>query len=248
MKYHANLQFGSDTHCWWNHTKESLIRELVIPFVNGQIVLVNRGGSKHLMNMKNVTLLAVYKTKSLLEATDEKSIVDQIEDDEFIKNDCTEEILSEIKVEETSFNMTSLLEKALQPSKQQVFVIMKFGDDLLDSAYEGAYKATVEQFDLHCLRIDEVQDSGKITDQILEKIAESKYVIADLSGNRPNCYYELGFAHALGKELILSVHENESVHFDLAGYRFIQWKTESELRKKLKQRLEVLENNEGRSN
>ena len=86
---------------------------------------------------------------------------------------------------------------------------MKFGDDALDSAYEGVIKPIVASFHMKCLRIDEVQNSGKITDQILEAIAESKYIIADLTGERPNCYYESGFAHALGKELVLTIEAIE---------------------------------------
>jgi hypothetical protein len=61
--------------------------------------------------------------------------------------------------------------------------------------------------------------------------------LADLSGERPNCYYECGFAHALGKEIILTVAAKEPVHFDMAGYRFLVWETEAELRRRLKERL-----------
>ena len=88
-----------------------------------------------------------------------------------------------------------------------------------------------------CVRIDEIQDSGRITDQILEAIATSRFILADLTGSRPNCYYEAGFAHALGKELILTIRSPEAVHFDLAGYRFIEWETEADLKRKLTSRL-----------
>lgn len=118
---------------------------------------------------------------------------------------------------------------------------MKFGDDVLDSAFEGCYKQVAKEFELKCVRIDEIQDSGNISDQILNQIAESKYIVADLSGSRPNCYYECGFAHALGKDLILTAHIDEDIHFDLSGYRFIRWKTETDLREKLRQRLKALE-------
>ena len=53
-------------------------------------------------------------------------------------------------------------------------MIMKFSDEVLDSAYEGVYKPIVESYNLKCVRIDEIQDSGLITEQILETIAESK--------------------------------------------------------------------------
>ena len=91
------------------------------------------------------------------------------------------------------------------------------------------------------LRIDEIQDSGSITDQVLQAIASSKYILADLTGGRPNCYYETGFAHALGKEMILTIKKGDNIHFDLAGYRFMQWETEAELRRLLRERLKYLE-------
>jgi hypothetical protein len=61
-----------------------------------------------------------------------------------------------------------------------------------------------------------------------------------LSGERPNCYYETGFAHALGKEIILPINTKDKIHFDLSGHRFIQWETESDLRKGLKKRVDFI--------
>lgn len=241
MKYHAKLEYGTSNHYWWNYGKNAIIDALIIPFVNGQVVPVNADGMRKILNMKNVTMLSIYKTETTLAAQEDKSIIDQLNSTSFKKNACTEEILSEIKGTMSSVPTTSLLQKALQPPKNQVFTIMKMGDATLDSAYEGVYKPVVEELGLGCIRIDGIQDSGEITDQILEEIAESKYIIADLSGERPNCYYETGFAHALGKELILCIKGPQQVHFDLAGYRFIQWSTEADLRKKLKERLRSLE-------
>jgi len=117
---------------------------------------------------------------------------------------------------------------------------MKFGDENLDSAYDGVIKPLAKEFGYGIIRVDEIQDSGRITDQIIESISASKIIIADLSGERPNCYYEAGFAHALGKEIIFTVHKNDRIHFDLAGYRFIKWKTEANLRNELRKRLESI--------
>jgi len=241
MKYHAKLEFGSSSHYWWNMTEESIRDNLLIPFINGHVVVVTRNEGKRLLNMKNVTLLAIFETNSSLKATDEKSIYNQIEDESFKKNECTEKMIEYAKLEFSSEKSSSLIQKSLASTKNQVFIIMKFGDVEMDSAFEGVYEPLCNEFKLECIRIDKIEDSGKITDQILMAIAESKYIIADLTGNKPNCYYECGFAHALGKEMILTAKESEPVHFDLAGYRFIQWKTEADLRRKLKKRLQTLE-------
>jgi hypothetical protein len=243
MYYHAHLEYGNKAHIWYNFGEEKIVNELVLPFINGQVITLTTGATPNtaekLFNMKNATFLRVYKTAEKLAATAEKSATQQIQEQTFQSNDCTKAILNKIKKSSSSAPTTSLLQKAFQPPKQQVFVVMQFGDEVLDSAYKSVYKPVLKKFGLACIRIDEIPDSGKISDQILESIAESKYIIADLSGARPNCYYEAGFAHALGKEIILK--DGEAAHFDLQGHRFIQWKTESDLKKKVTQRLKVLE-------
>ena len=246
MKYHAKLEYGEKTHYFWNYSEESAISNIVIPFVTGQVVFIKMRGKERLFNMKTVTFLKVYRTKAALKVQEEMSIVDQINDPSFQGNECTVEITGKVQASGTSRMLSSLIQKALQPPKAQVFVVMKFGDEVLDSAYEGAYRAVAEEFGLSCLRIDEVQDSGKISDQILEGIAESKYVLCDLTGERPNCYYETGFAHALGKEVVLLANKKEKIHFDLQDHRFIQWATEEELRRKLRERLSSLESERAR--
>ena len=60
-------------------------------------------------------------------------------------------------------------------------------------------------------------------------------MIADLTGAKPNCYYEAGYAHGLQKEVIFTIRRPEKPHFDLAGRRFIMWETEDDLRVQLLQ-------------
>ena len=246
MKYHAHLEYAQSSHYWWNHSENSILERLVLPFINGQVIMLKSSSKERLFNMKNATFLRVYKTDKSLAATENQSVIEQLKSDEFQSNDCTAEFLQKVKTSNASPALTSLLQKAFQPSKPQVFIIMKFGDEILDSAYKAAYRPAIKKIGLECIRIDEIPDSGKISDQILEMIAESKYIIADLSGERPNCYYEAGFAHALGKEIILTIKDGDSAHFDLQGHRFIQWKTESDLKSKISKRLKALEEKTGK--
>ena len=251
MYYHAHLEYGNQGHLWYNYGEDKIVDELVLPFINGQVITLKSGSatedSVKLFNMKNATFLRVYRTTEALSATADKSVAQQIKDQEFQSNDCTKATLNKIKKASASAPTTSLLQKAFQPPKPQVFVIMKFGDEILDSAYRSVFKPAIKKLGLSCIRVDEIPDSGKISDQILEAIAESKYIIADLSGARPNCYYEAGFAHALGKEIVLTIRDGETAHFDLQGHRFIQWKTESDLKKKIGQRLRALETSNART-
>jgi nucleoside 2-deoxyribosyltransferase len=121
---------------------------------------------------------------------------------------------------------------------------MKFGDRHLDSAYKGVIEPVGKSSGFEVIRIDEIEDSGNISAQVLENIARSQIIIAELTSERPNCYYECGYAHALGREIIFVIRKGENIHFDLSNYRFIQWETEHELRRKLRQRLDSLESRE----
>lgn len=131
---------------------------------------------------------------------------------------------------------------------RQVFVVMKFGDKTLDSAYKGVIKPVIEEFKYYPLRIDEIDDSGSITEQILNQVARSEIVLADLTGDRPNCYYEAGFAHALEKEMIFTILKPNRPHFDLAAYRFIEWETEEDLRGQLRKRFAAIQKRQAKIN
>ncbi len=155
--------------------------------------------------MKSGTLLTVYKTRRKLRRPKPEAVPSEFKDIDFEEHNCTAEVLAESKASIPQRASSSLLQKAFSPPLPQVFVVMKFGDNELDSAYEGVIRPVIEENDLKAVRIDEIQDSGRITNQVLESIAESQFVLSDLSGERPNCYYETGFAHALGRELILTI-------------------------------------------
>lgn len=74
-------------------------------------------------------------------------------------------------------------------------------------------------------RIDDRQFTGQITEKVLNSIRIAEYVIADLTHERPNVYYEIGFADALGKPIILTARDGTKVHFDLQGHRVLYYKT-----------------------
>lgn len=241
MFYHAKLKYLDENHYWWNNSREQIVDKLLIPFINGQVVPITKGQHRSLLNMKNAALLRIYKTDQTLLSKKSGTAPAEILSDDFDAYECTDELVDEMRELQASSESTSLLQKAFAIPQKQVFVVMKFGDKYLDSAYQGVIKPVIEEFGYKSLRIDEIQDSGDITEQVLQAIASSKYVLADLTGERPNCYYETGFAHALGKEMIFLIRKGEQIHFDLAGYRFIQWETEYELRKLLMERFINLE-------
>lgn len=128
----------------------------------------------------------------------------------------------------------SLAEKAAL--SREVFVIMSFEmkDDLED------YKAAVEQVcrdaGFEAIRTDTrpADNTHQIIDAIHDHIQTCGFVIADLTNERPNVYYEIGYAMGLSKKLILTAKQGEPVHFDLHGYNRIEWSGSENLKRQLK--------------
>lgn len=88
-------------------------------------------------------------------------------------------------------------------------------------------KPAIEKSDcglkLEVLRADDIQRAGAFIRDILEYLAESYIVIADLTYNNPNVFYELGVRHALRPRTILIAKELRFIPTDLRGYRAITY-------------------------
>lgn len=72
-----------------------------------------------------------------------------------------------------------------------------------------------------CIRADEVQKPNNIIKDIAHKLYDADIVIADLTGQNPNVFYELGVRHALVGRTILLAQDLADIPFDLRGVRTI---------------------------
>lgn len=240
MYYHALCYISGGGHHWRTNTDlTTILNDLVIPFINKQVIPTNMEGGRAIFNLGLISTIQLFKSEEVI-PEESKGVVSILESPEFKNKECTQEIIDLALLDRSSVDSKSLIQTALGPTKKQVFVIMKFKDKVLDSAYEGVIKPIIKKFKYKPLRINEIQDSGKINEQILEEIGRSEVILADLTGERPNCYYEAGFAHAIGKEMIFTIRKGTPIHFDLYTYRFIEWETEEDLRTKLNERLKAI--------
>lgn len=130
-----------------------------------------------------------------------------------------------------------------QELQDRAFVMMSIQrDDAEAEDVLHSIKRATGKFDIECTRVDEVHHSGKISDLILEYIKTSKYLICDISSERPNVYYELGYAHGIEREVILIAKQGSPLHFDIKDYNTIFYRNMTELESGVEARIKAIIN------
>jgi hypothetical protein len=103
------------------------------------------------------------------------------------------------------------------------FVIMPFGVKDLEDLYNEFILPVLGDCKLDCARGDDIFGSNVVMDDVRAAIAMADLVIADLSGQNPNVFYEVGIAHTLGKPVLLLSQSIEDVPFDLRHRRVLPY-------------------------
>ncbi|WP_298239151.1 hypothetical protein [uncultured Algibacter sp.] len=91
-----------------------------------------------------------------------------------------------------------------------------------DKLLNHVFKPVLDSKQYNTIRADQVAKVGLITTQIINLILESSLVIADLTDQNPNVFYELALRHASRKPYIQVIKKGQKIPFDLAGIRTIQ--------------------------
>ncbi len=126
------------------------------------------------------------------------------------------------------------------------FVAMSFAKDsdnatLLRLAFEQAIQPAIEEDADYekAIRIDKEEFLGDIVFEIIARIKECRFVIADVTDQRNGVYFEAGYAMGMGLPVIWTCYEKDmkNVHFDTSHLNHIVWNDLSKLRQDLANRI-----------
>lgn len=100
------------------------------------------------------------------------------------------------------------------------FVLMPF-DKAFDDIYKIGIKETANSLEILAERVDEQIFREGILERIYRQIELADLIVADMTGQNPNVFYEVGYAHAKGKLCILLTQNADDIPFDLKHHRHI---------------------------
>jgi len=147
---------------------------------------------------------------------------------DFSNND----VLIEIDKEIENIQQPEIFEKT-------VFVMMPF-DNAMNDLYIYGIRGCAEKLGLKCIRADEIEHNSNIINEIKDRIKKSEFLIGEMTNTNKNVYYEVGYAHGLGKEVILLTNNVEEIPFDLKLENHIVYKSIRELEENLERRIKTM--------
>ena len=128
------------------------------------------------------------------------------------------------------------------------FVIQPFDAGKFDKRYEQVFRPAIEAAGLEAYRVDKDPRVEIPIDAIEEGIRSAAICLADITTDNPNVWYELGYAFALGRPVVMVCSEeraSKTYPFDIQHRTVISYLVEAPgdfdiLRETLAQRMKAL--------
>jgi hypothetical protein len=106
--------------------------------------------------------------------------------------------------------------------RPQAFVVMQFDTPQYEALFREVIAPACEKEGLRVYRADFTKKPGLIISDIARHLAESTVIVAEVSPVNGNVYYEVGYADALRKPVILIADKTVGqLPFDIRPYRTI---------------------------
>lgn len=90
-----------------------------------------------------------------------------------------------------------------------------------DQVYRHVISASLQPLGYKVTRGDSIEQTGQITSQVIDKVLEADLVVADLTDQNANVFYELAVRHAIRKPYIQIMAEGQKLPFDIQSLRTI---------------------------
>ncbi len=105
-------------------------------------------------------------------------------------------------------------------SEKSVFVVMPFAAEFSD-VWKGGIQRAAQAEGFMPIRVDMINRSTNITDDIVTSIDKCRLAIVDVTGNNPNVMFELGYTIAKEKRNIIISQSADFLPFDIRNIRTI---------------------------
>lgn len=128
------------------------------------------------------------------------------------------------------------------------FIIQPFDNGKYDKRFEDVFKPAVEAAGLDAYRVDRDYSVEVPIDAIEKGIRNAAACLADISVDNPNVWYELGYAFARGRPVVMVCsNERQKFPFDIQHRSIIEYVSESprdfeSLRTSITERIKALLN------
>ncbi|MDX2199915.1 MAG: hypothetical protein SF069_13205 [Phycisphaerae bacterium] len=102
--------------------------------------------------------------------------------------------------------------------KPTAFVIMQFGHPY-DTLFRDVIEPVCKEAGIVAMRADQECGPGLVIADVVKRIATATLIVAEITPPNENVFYEVGFAHAIGKPTILVAERGKKLPFDVSGFR-----------------------------
>ncbi|MFG2278758.1 TIR domain-containing protein [Streptomyces asoensis] len=126
---------------------------------------------------------------------------------------------------------------AAKMEKDYIFVMISF-DPAMDPTF-AAIESAARRVGMTAERSKDLKRDFRVTETILEKIESARLVVADLTLERPNVYFELGYARGKGKTVVTLLKEGSKAHVDVRGWNYLEYIDSRPLEEDLVERFKV---------
>lgn len=113
----------------------------------------------------------------------------------------------------------SIRNVAVTQDSPTCFAVMQFTDEF-NVLYQDVIRPVYESYGYIVVRGDDFYTSGQIMEDVTQSIRSAALIIADVTPDNANVFYEVGYAHAISKPtILLSDRKRERLPFDISGFR-----------------------------